>query len=87
MTTIDTTPAAQTYWAMAAHYTIGTAFATRRAAFAEAALRLSRYMHLNETTDRLIPLKVTVDERVKDHTGDRPVRRFTLTVSVNEEEL
>ena len=71
-----------TYWALAGHYTIGEGFVTREAALKEAALKLSRLQRDNDVNGRFNYLSVSVDERVKDHTGDKPVRRFTLTLEV-----
>lgn len=70
----------ETYWAVAEHYTIGQAFTERHAAFAEAAKKLARLLHQNETEGAMNVLRVYVDERQKDNDGDRPVKRFTLSL-------
>lgn len=72
------------YYALPGHYTIGTEFTTLEAAAKEAALRLIRFRRENERDGRFNPDTVSIDERVKDETGDRPVRRFYLTLTGGE---
>jgi hypothetical protein len=71
---------AVTYWHVPGHYGVGPDFVDRASAFTEAAAQLAKRLHENETDNRFNALRVAVDERVKDATGDRPVRRHYLMI-------
>lgn len=69
----------QTYFAIPTLYTIGDTFDDLDSALVEAAHRIQKTRDSNLQFNALVPEKLCVDERVKDNTGDRPVRRWTLS--------
>lgn len=68
-----------TYWSIPDHYTIGDTFESLGGALSTALAKLIAIRIENEQRGSFIPTRVEIDERVTDHLGDRPVRRFTLT--------
>ena len=67
-----------TYFAVPGHYTIGDSFDTLVEALAEAGSRVEGYAKKNKEQGTFIPERTYVDERMKDSSGDRVVRRYVL---------
>jgi hypothetical protein len=68
------------YFAIPTPYTIGESFDTLEAAVVEAATRVIEYDRSNRYKGTLIPTREVVDQRIADADGDRPVRRFTISM-------
>ena len=71
-----------TYFSIPGHYGYGDDFDTLAEALAEAGNRIEGFRKQNAERGTLIPERSHVDERVKDASGDRPIRRYTVEAAV-----
>lgn len=78
MTTVTT---ATYYFAIPGLYTIGDEFASLPEALAECGRRIEVIRARNTKEGTFVPEQLFVDERVRDETGDRPVRRYTVATT------